>query len=208
MSSFVYVIFNTCNGKCYVGKSDNPRIRWRNHVYASEKGYDKYLYHSMRLYGVNAFEFKTIQELSSRKEALDSERYWVKFFKSNDCEFGYNLTAGGDGILECSEETRLKKSLSMRGCIITPEHRRKIGVANSRALRGVKHSPERNARKAERQRGSKNSSAKLNEQQVVEIKQLLQRAEITQGNIAKMFGVSLSTIKCIRNGKLWSHIHV
>lgn len=208
MSSFVYTLFNTQNGKFYVGKADTPHVRYRGHLRNARVGVNYPLYHAMRLYGVDTFEFSVIQELSGRQEALDAERYWVAFFKSNDSDFGYNLTAGGDGILHCSPEIRLKKSLSMKGCVISPEHRRRIGEANSKALRGVKHTPERNAQKSIYTRGSRNPAAKLNEEQVREIKRLLVSRELTQGRIALKFGVSLATIKCIKNGKLWGHIHV
>lgn len=53
--------------------------------------------------------------------------------------------------------------------------------------------------------GSMNGAAKLNEDQVVEIKELL--SEGTSGTeIAKMYGVSKDTISMIKTGKTWKHV--
>ena len=48
----------------------------------------------------------------SEKEAKAKEVELIAFYKSNNPEFGYNLTSGGDGRpdYECSQETRNKMS--------------------------------------------------------------------------------------------------
>lgn len=56
-------------------------------------------------------------------------------------------------------------------------------------------------------KGSNNSFAKLNEQQVIEIKIMLQN-KIKQKDIANKFNVSLRTIKAIQSGQNWSHITI
>lgn len=52
--------------------------------------------------------------------------------------------------------------------------------------------------------GSNNPCAKLNEEQVKEIKKLLRSKSCQE--IARMFGVALSTIKSIRLGYRWVHV--
>ncbi len=54
-------------------------------------------------------------------------------------------------------------------------------------------------------RGSNNGQAILNEENVREIKKLL-RNNVHPKNIFKNFGVSISTIKQIKNGYNWTHI--
>lgn len=55
------------------------------------------------------------------------------------------------------------------------------------------------------QLGEENSCAKLTEEQVGEIKQLLQ-TDLTQRKISNKFGVSRSAIGYIDQGRRWSHV--
>ncbi|MEG4503843.1 HNH endonuclease [Microcoleus sp. F6_B4] len=55
-------------------------------------------------------------------------------------------------------------------------------------------------------RGSKNVLAKLDENQVLEIKRLLVETDLTQQEIAEMFGVHRSTITSIKKGQSWKHL--
>ena len=55
-------------------------------------------------------------------------------------------------------------------------------------------------------KGSINGIAKLNEQQVVEIKGLLQSTKLTQQQIADLFRVDQTTISLIKIEKRWGHI--
>ena len=54
--------------------------------------------------------------------------------------------------------------------------------------------------------GSKNGSAKLNEDKVAEILSLLRDGRHTLGQIAKQFGVYKAQIWRIKTGELWSHV--
>ena len=54
-------------------------------------------------------------------------------------------------------------------------------------------------------KGSKNNSAKLNEQQVFEIRILLNQ-KLSQYKIAKLYRVSQGTISEINTRKIWNHI--
>jgi hypothetical protein len=53
--------------------------------------------------------------------------------------------------------------------------------------------------------GSNRRSSKLNEEQVLEIKELLCR-RVKQGDIARRFNISEPTISEIKTGKYWKHI--
>ena len=65
----------------------------------------------------------------------DAERYWIKFCKDAGCRLT-NGTAGGDGALDPSPETRARISAAVRNR--SPEVRAKIAAAN----RGRKNSAE------------------------------------------------------------------
>lgn len=55
--------------------------------------------------------------------------------------------------------------------------------------------------------GTKNGRAKLTEQDVLAIKELL-KLGIPQRRIGQMFGVYSSTVSMINTGKLWKHLGV
>jgi len=54
--------------------------------------------------------------------------------------------------------------------------------------------------------GENNGRAKLKEKQVIEIRKLLEKKELTKTAIAKKFNVSIYPISAISRGILWKHI--
>lgn len=94
----IYVITNTVDGKKYVGQSINISQRWRAHRtrYQVE---DTYLYRAMRKYGLDAFTFEILVECD-KTDLNNLEQYWIGVYQSNNPDFGYNLTAGGDAPAE------------------------------------------------------------------------------------------------------------
>lgn len=55
-------------------------------------------------------------------------------------------------------------------------------------------------------RGSKHHSAKLTEQDVIDIKGLLRSGEISQAEISRRYGVSKTLVSRIKKGKVWATI--
>lgn len=94
----IYKIENLINHKVYIGQSINISQRWRSHRshYQTENGY---LYRAMRKYGIENFSFEIIEECQP-EELNDKEIKWIAYYKSNDNEYGYNLTAGGGNVSE------------------------------------------------------------------------------------------------------------
>lgn len=123
---YIYVFYNTINHKIYVGKTTELYLlRFNEHKYnAFTKNAITYLYNSLRKYGWDAFEryviFQT-EELENKIEVdkiiLEKEIYYINFFNSNNPQFGYNMTEGGDGIcgFKFSEESKKKISESHKG---------------------------------------------------------------------------------------------
>lgn len=89
-SQYIYKITNTINEKIYVGKSKNPKVRWRQHKSHSKKRNTK-LYYAMRKYGIENFIFEILEECKEN-EVNDREMYYVSFLNPY-----YNMTNGGDG---------------------------------------------------------------------------------------------------------------
>jgi group I intron endonuclease len=99
MAYSIYKIVNTINNKIYIGKTNNPNRRWKDHtrlaITPGHKEYYKPLYRAMRKYGVNAFVFNIIESNLSKKESGIREKYWIQYYDSYNN--GYNASLGGDG---------------------------------------------------------------------------------------------------------------
>ena len=97
-------------------------------------------------------------------------------------------------------EERANISAGLRGRKLSPESREKIAAS----LRGRRLPHEVKEKIGAASRGSKNPSAKLSEDDVREIRQLLGTQKLT--SIARQFGVSIHAIRRIRDGETWTHV--
>jgi group I intron endonuclease len=74
MTTYVYMILNTINGKMYIGQSCS-KYRWQEHIYTSENPeYDKHrlIHRAMSKHGVSNFEFRVIQSFNKTEDALEA----------------------------------------------------------------------------------------------------------------------------------------
>lgn len=110
---YVYTLHNIINNKIYIGKAKDPQKRLNKHIRVASGKRKKekfYIHRAISKYGIDSFTFSIIQTLNSENDANIAERYWIKFFNSNNNEYGYNQTEGGEGVSGriVSEETRQK----------------------------------------------------------------------------------------------------
>ena len=155
----VYFARNSKNGKGYVGKTERTlEQRIKEHVRAAEKGAELLFSKAIRKYGIEAFEWRILQEVPgddvSELDAVEVEMIELfETFAPEHPDKGYNLTRGGDGIRGYSHtpETRAKMSESRKGArnhnygkdwgfkgTFSEESKRKM----SEAAQGRKHSDE------------------------------------------------------------------
>lgn len=95
----IYKITNQLNNKVYIGQSINIKKRFNCHIWEAfnEKQipYNYAINRAIRKYGIKNFELEVIEEC--KKEELDEkEKYWIKYYNSNNPNYGYNMTEGGD----------------------------------------------------------------------------------------------------------------
>ena len=94
MSIGIYSIQNTINSKRYIGKSESDiSRRWEEHRTGVRS--NRHLQNSINKYGLDNFKFKILEECEP-KDCWLRERYWIKFYNSNNSELGYNKTNGGE----------------------------------------------------------------------------------------------------------------
>lgn len=123
-----------------------PKARWRN-----GNGYDKNVYFTsaIKKYGWNSFSHEILLDGLSLTEASEKEIKLIAELRTNDREFGYNISTGGEisipteeskqKIRECnlgkknSKETRQKISAALKGRVALPSQILHLILKNKRS---------------------------------------------------------------------------
>lgn len=148
------------SGKVYIGITcQNPIRRW-----AHGHGYrrNQYFTRAIKKYTWEAFTHEILFDGLTKEEACEKEIELIGFHRSNNDEYGYNISSGGEfpsSGRKLSNEEKQKLSECRRGekhpfygKHLSEEHRRKM----SEAHKGYKPTPEECQQRSERQRGEKN----------------------------------------------------
>ena len=130
-----WVYIHTCpNGKKYVGITTRikPEYRWGR----NGKGYyqNEHFYRAILKYGWDNITHEVF-EVDSAEEMYRKEVELISFYHSNDPEYGYNNSVGGEhGSLGCkySEEIRKKLSEAHKGKSLGEEHRKHVVEATKK----------------------------------------------------------------------------
>lgn len=93
---YIYKITNTANNKVYIGQTiqSNPKMRWYSHLADMRGGRKMHLYNSMRKYGVEAFTWEVIDEVTTLSELNLREEYWLNEYRKTHTV--YNLREAGN----------------------------------------------------------------------------------------------------------------
>lgn len=128
------------NGKVYVGLSchcDNIEEKRFGHDGCKYKK-QPLVYRAIQKYGWNNIQHEVIAKYISRESAVNIEKDLIALYRSNERQYGYNISSGGEEGSYHSEESRKKMSEQRRGKKKSEEHKCKIGEAH----RGMKMSEE------------------------------------------------------------------
>lgn len=101
VTNIIYKFRNKLNGKIYIGQTTNSaKTRVIEHMTScrpwtkTRKGYfQKALYK----YGFDNFEFTILEQCQNSDDLNIREIYWIGYYKSDNKEYGYNMTPGGGG---------------------------------------------------------------------------------------------------------------
>lgn len=104
MKHCIYILQNVQNQKVYVGYSSNPPNRWKCEKSAAfninDSEYNNPLSRAIRKYGWEQFSKQIIEEFNEKQDALEAEKFWIEFLRTNrnkfGKEYGYNLHEGGN----------------------------------------------------------------------------------------------------------------
>ncbi len=133
-----------------ITSKQNAKHRWNG-----GRGYDQnpHFASAIKQYGWNKFDHIILFDGFTEEQAKAMERYLIAFWKTMDPNYGYNMTSGGDGTpgYSPSDETRKKlsearkkenlsketlkrRSDSLKGRKFSDEHKKKIGLGNSKPI--------------------------------------------------------------------------
>lgn len=141
----IYKIQNKINGKIYIGLT--TKIDWWKRIIehsSGRKDKNSVIHCALIKYGLDNFNINVIDTCKNKKELIEKEKYWIKFYSSCDRNKGYNITNGGDGCrslngYRLSNEHKKKLSEAHKGIIChtiphTEETKKKISKSNTGKL--------------------------------------------------------------------------
>jgi group I intron endonuclease len=146
---YIYKYTHKINNKIYIGKTNNINRRKNEHLSKSKKIGNNHFNNAIKKYGMESFNLETIYECENEENAYKMEMHFISLYKSNNKQFGYNSTVGGEGLCGASEETKNKISEAAKSKIgdknsffgkkHTNESKEKISRANKGKLAGENH---------------------------------------------------------------------
>jgi group I intron endonuclease len=185
----IYKIKNNINNKIYIGlttKDLSKRIA--EHVSENRS----YIQKALNKYGIQSFNVSVIDSAESREILCEKERYWIQHY---NCKVpnGYNLTDGGDGLVNPSEivrkrisDTLKKKHLVTKG-FTGRKHTEESKRKTSETLKEVFSSPEIRKKMSDARKGKVISEEQ--KQKISKAKTGVKRTDIVWNKGLKMSSV-------------------
>lgn len=112
---YIYKITNLVNGKVYIGQTRRTvEQRYKEHINSAIRGDGFYLACAMKSYGVDNFKVETIASTDDVETLNELENFYIRKYKSDCSEFGYNLAPGGNSNTMDSPVVKAKHDAKMR----------------------------------------------------------------------------------------------
>ena len=135
---FIYLIVNHETGKYYVGqhKGNNLKKYLQTKLSAARHhcGGNSHLFASMRKHLPYVWSIHALRsDIETREELDQTEKDFIKFLRSQNPEYGYNICRGGEGFTgPHTEETRAKQSRSIKKTLSTSNKRSEMAKTMKR----------------------------------------------------------------------------
>lgn len=115
------------NGKKYVGATcKEPESRWKR---GTSYWNNKQFHNDIKKFGWENIEHIILNRNLTKEEAKKQERNFIKLYKTNNFEYGYNRSVGGEIGIIPSEETKIKISIANTGKKRSKETKIKLSEA-------------------------------------------------------------------------------
>lgn len=125
----VYIHTNKINSKKYVGitmRKPEKRFGFKGNGYKP----CPYFYKAIQKYGWENFEHEIVLCNLTKQEAEMFEIELIKYYKSNDSTYGYNIANGGNSVGKIAQSTKDKISQAHTGKKLSEKHKENIGKGN------------------------------------------------------------------------------
>ena len=121
------------SGKVYVGKTISElTIRIKKHNYNAIAQNRQWLFSkAIRKYGIENIKFEIIETVYGNALTNIRETFWIRQNQSNDRNFGYNLTGGGEGRSWLNEESEINRVANITLALNKPETKLKLSVSTT-----------------------------------------------------------------------------
>jgi len=91
----VYLLRNTINAKCYVGKTNRTLyLRMKEHLGDKSCNVSQHLANAFLYYGENAFRIEILAFAESKDELITLEKLWIAALRSYDPNVGFDQNDG------------------------------------------------------------------------------------------------------------------
>jgi len=169
----VYKWTNKINGKIYIGKAVNLRLRKNGHA-PLKKGTGAFA-NAKRKYGIENFEFSIIEIFPNRTSFIEDyiverETFWIGFYDATNKSKGYNICPSGSSTVGIPMPAHVKEAIRKANASrkISAETSRKMSEARTKdklseearwkmgsSTRGKKISPDTIAKRVAKTKGQK-----------------------------------------------------
>lgn len=199
----------------YVGKTNNLERRYQSHLCNSKNRQHIYSYRWIKSLQREGKEpiLEVLEEVSE-DQWKEREIWWIAEMKRLDMRLTNSDEGGGGGPREWSEESKRKLALAHRGSERTAETRARMSASMTGKKKtfnpDIEHNqgfkkgnvPHNKGKPANKEQMMKLATRhrKLTDEQMQEVRALLQEGKLHQYEIAKMFGVSQPLISFINKG--------
>lgn len=205
----IYKITNKLNNKCYIGQSNDPMYRWKQHKWRALQGEDKgrsAIHDALREVGIENFDFSIIGWFEDYNE---KEKFYIKYFNSL-APNGYNILEGGQEPPHKYGEEHHNSTYNQElvdkiiDDLLSHKYTQKEIQDKYKVNQQLITSINRGA--THRRKGIeypiiKTSKYHCSEEDFEKIVYLLKNSECTCAEIGQYFGFSTSTIKAINSGR-------
>lgn len=228
--SGIYKIININSNNIYVGSTNNFRHRFSSHkcLLRKNKHPNKHLQSAWSKYGEESFQFEVIEGCEQNK-LIEREQHYIDNLKPHynklsiaGSSFGHKMPR--DSILKRSKYNldivnNIRKDYKNGMTVSQLSEKYDISKRYIRSIaenkRWVDENYDPNLTKKQfsdrlvgksKNKGERNSQAKLSPKNVIEIRELYQSGRISQSDLASMFGVDQPAVWKIINYRTWKHV--
>lgn len=220
----IYKITNVNNNKVYIGQSNNLERRYKEHFIWNLNN-KQYIDELIQDLGKENFSFEIIEECEL--EVLDErEKYWIKYY--NSFYEGYNKTKGGAGDFYGNPKLTIDDVKRIRESYNNKEERKEVyklykdkitysgfcHVWDGSRWKNImpevytEENKEYHKEKGRYKSGESHPSAKLSDQEVIEIRKRYVNETATQIWQDYKDIYTLGSLKQILNGVKYSHLPI